>query len=209
MSNKNVLKIKVFTLGESKVGKTSYIVRFKGDTYKEDRLTTIGIDLITKLVELNNKKYYVDFYDTAGQERFRSISSNSIKSADGIILMFDLTKQKTYDQISNWMTNIRKYKGDDFPMILIGNKCDLEDKRVITKEEGIELAEKYKLKYFETSNKTGVNVKESAMEIIKKIIEIQEKDILKGFEVIENFQLEKSKTFEIKKEERKKICCKN
>ncbi len=131
MSNKNVLKIKVFTLGESKVGKTSYIVRFKGDTYKEDRLTTIGIDLITKLVELNNKKYYVDFYDTAGQERFRSISSNSIKSADGIILMFDLTKQKTYDQISNWMTNIRKYKGDDFPMILIGNKCDLEDNYII------------------------------------------------------------------------------
>ena len=206
MSKKNVIKIKIFALGETCVGKTCYIIRYTEDTFKE-QLTTTGIDLKIKKIIYNKKKYDIEFYDTAGQEKFRSLSANSIKSAEGIILIFDLTNQKSYDQITTWMADIKDMKGDNFPIILIGNKCDLEDERIISNEEGIELSKKYKLKYFETSCKTGVNIKESAAEIIKQIIEMKEKKLkeaLRGFELIENFQLKKSKTLTTKK--KKKNC---
>lgn len=202
MNANNSLKLRIFTLGNGQVGKTCFILRFTEDSFQPAHLMTTGIDLKTKLVELNNKKYNVSFYDTAGQERFRSICYNSIKSADGIILMFDLTNQKSYDEISNWMMNIKDIKGDDFPMILIGNKCDLEKERVISKEEGIELSKKYKLKYFEASNKTGENIQESGTSIISLVIEARDrkmKEAAKDFEVIEKFELEKTKTFKKKK----------
>ena len=199
MSNSGQLqKIKVFTIGDTTVGKTCFIVQFTEKRFEETHLLTAGIDLKSKVVELKDgKKFQVDFYDTAGQERYRSIAANSIKSADGIILMYDITSQKSYDNISKWMSDIIVIKGNDFPMILIGNKIDLEDKRIISKEEGDELASKYNIKLFETSNKNGVNVEEAALEIINQIVDKKEKEInelIKDFEVIPNFQLDKKKT---------------
>ena len=207
MSQQYDLKLRIFTLGEAAVGKTCYILRFTDDTFQEEHLMTAGIDLKSKIIQLDNKIYNISLYDTAGQERYRSICYNTIKSADGIILMFDLTKQKTYDEITNWMSNIKDIKGEEFPMILIGNKCDLDEKREISNEEGNELAKKYNIKYFETSNKTGENINESATAIIKQIIETRDKkmkELLDDFELIENFKLDKAKTF---KEKKKKKCC--
>ena len=120
MSKKKLEKIKVFTLGDGDVGKTCFIVHYTENTFQEIHVTTTGIDLKTKEVQLENgTTYQVDFVDTAGQERFRAISVNSIKSADGIILMYDITRQKTYDDISIWMESIKENKGENFPMILL------------------------------------------------------------------------------------------
>ena len=119
------------------------------------------------------------FYDTVGQEKYRSLALNIVKNADGVILMYDLTQRNTFEGISIWMDNIKKHKGEDFPIVLVGNKSDMEE-REVTKEEGEELAKKFNISFFETSNKTAQNVEESSMELINKIIEKIEKDKLLG-----------------------------
>ena len=206
-NNQRLPKIRIFTLGDGGVGKSCFIIKYTEDRFEENHLLTTGIDLRSKVVQLENgKTYKVDFYDTAGQERYRSISVNSIKSAEGIILMYDITKQKTYDDITEWMENVKQIKGTDFPMILIGNKSDLENQRIVSKEEGEELALKFNLKFFEISNKDGNNVKEAALEIINQIVDKKEKEnneLIKDYEVLNNnFQLDKKKA----KENKNKSC---
>ena len=206
-NNQKLPKIRIFTLGDGGVGKSCFIIKYTEDRFEENHLLTTGIDLRSKVVQLENgKTYKVDFYDTAGQERYRSISVNSIKSAEGIILMYDITKQKTYDDITEWMENVKQIKGTDFPMILIGNKSDLENQRIVSKEEGEELALKFNLKFFEISNKDGNNVNEAAVEIISQIVDKKEKEnneLIKDYEVLNNnFQLDKKKA----KENKNKSC---
>ena len=181
-------KFNVMTLGNSAVGKTSYILRYTEKTFEEVYLTTLGIDFKTKIIKLpNNQKYRIDYYDTAGQERYKSISLNAIKNTQGVILMYDITNKKSFDAITKWMKDIIEAKGQDFPIVLLGNKCDMEQERQVTKDEGEKLAQKYNLSFFETSNKTGKNIEEAGLELINKILDIREKTrkTLKDFEIIE------------------------
>ena len=190
------VKIKIMTLGNSDVGKTSFILRFAKNSYRDTKLITLGIDLETKIIALNNKKYQIDLFDTAGQERYKSISLNTVKNADGIILMYDITNQKSYDSISEWMEKISENLESDIPIILIGNKCDLNKERIISKEEGKELSNKYQLSFFETSNKTGENVEEAVLDLINKIIKTKKNDIAdkeKSIELNKNDFKEKEK----------------
>ena len=176
------------TLGNSSVGKTSYILRYTEKTFEEVYLTTLGIDFKTKIIKLpNNQKYRIDYYDTAGQERYKSISLNAIKNTQGVILMYDITNKKSFDAITKWMKDIIEAKGQDFPIVLLGNKCDMEQERQVTKDEGEQLAQKYNLSFFETSNKTGKNIEEAGLELINKILDIREKTrkTLKDFEIID------------------------
>ena len=164
-------KIILSVLGNSGVGKTSFIMKFTDNTFQESYLATYGMDFKTKFVTINNNKYRVDLYDTAGQERFRSVSINSIRMSDGVILIYDITNEFTYETIYSWMDNIYDVKGKDFPVILIGNKCDKDDERVVSKEKGEELAKRYNIIFFETSNKMGINIEEAGLKLINKIIE--------------------------------------
>ena len=151
--------IQLFILGNSSVGKTSLINRFVKDYYRDCYLPTIGFDLISKIITLPNKKNVkISFYDTAGQERYKSIAFNLIKSSDGAILIYDITKRETFNAIPNWIQSVREHKGNDFPITLIGNKVDLKEEREVETEEGKELAEKYGFSFFETSIKEGINV---------------------------------------------------
>ena len=169
-------KIKVLTLGNGDVGKSSFITRYTEDKFLETYLLTTGFDVKTKDIVLNDKKYKIALYDTAGQERYRAMAYNVIKNADGIILMFSVTSQSSFDSISEWMKNIRNMKPKEFPVILLGNKIDLEENRVISKKEGEELAQKYELSFYETSNKTGENIEKSCLDVINKIIIEKEKE---------------------------------
>ena len=181
-------KFNIMTLGNSSVGKTCYILRYTEKTFEEVYLTTLGIDYKTKIIKLpNNQKYRIDYYDTAGQERYRSISLNAIKDTQGVILMYDITNKKSFDAITKWMKDIIEAKGQDFPIVLLGNKCDMEQERQVTKDEGEQLAQKYNLSFFETSNKTGKNIEEAGLELINKILDIREKTrkTLKDFEIID------------------------
>jgi len=206
--------IKILTLGNSKVGKTSFIYRYTDNLFQFNYVSTQGNDYLTKIVELpNGKKYSVNFFDTAGQERFRAMSFNLIKKCDGILLIYDITDKESFESIPQWMENIQDNKGLDYPIILCGNKIDLENERVISRKEGEELAQKFGITFFETSNKDGKNVEKAAFELINQIIKMREnkiKDILKDFEVIEkdSFLLDIKEISKLEKTQvkRKKKC---
>ena len=173
MNSENVNEdiINIMTLGISSVGKTSFIFRFTENTFQNLIISTIGIDFKVKIIEIENIKYKLIFYDTAGQEKFKSVAPNLIKKAHGIIIMYDITNKSSFDSIPDIIKNIKEEKGNDFPMILIGNKIDLEPDREIKKEEGKDLASKNGIEFFEISNKEGINIQEAGFAIVNKILE--------------------------------------
>ena len=163
-------KINILILGNTAVGKTSYILKYTEDEFQEMYLATVGIDFKVKVVKINNVSYRVYFYDTTGQEKYKSISLNMIKNANGIILMYDLTKRKSFDSIPEWIESVKNVKGSNFPLILLGNKIDEEDQREVDKNEGEKLANDNNIDFFEISNKDGININEAALNIINKIL---------------------------------------
>ena len=168
--------IKIMTLGNMKVGKTNFIFKYTENKFHENHISTNGLDYKIKKMQINNKNYQLLLFDTAGQERYKSIALNVVKDAHGILLMYDITDKTTFDSIPNWIQNIKDLKGDDFPLILLGNKNDLEEERKISKEEGQKFADEIGIQFFETSNKTGINIQESGLALIKKIIEKKESE---------------------------------
>ena len=168
----NERRINLMILGNSKVGKTCFILRYTDNIFQEVYLSTIGIDFKTKTETVNNKQYKIYLYDTTGQEKYKSIALNIIKNAQGIILMYDITDRKSFESIPEWIKSVKDAKGSNFPMILLGNKLDKEDVRVIKEKEGKELADEYKIKFFETSNKTGTNIQEAGMALVNEILKI-------------------------------------
>ena len=204
--NENEERINIMTLGNSEVGKTCYILKFTENFFQELYLTTVGIDFKIKTETINNKQYKLFLYDTTGQEKYKSIALNIIRNAQGIILMYDITNKKSFESIPEWIKSIRDSKGENFPMILLGNKLDKEDIRVISEKEGKELADEYGIKFFETSNKTGVNIQESEMALVNEILKIKENEIKDSFvsKSSHNSKLSSKRTT-LKSEEKR--CC--
>ena len=195
-------KINLFTLGNSSVGKSSFILRYIKDTFKTTYLATIGIDFMIKTIKLpSGKNAKICFYDTAGQEQYKSISFNLIKGADGILLMYDISNKESFDSISGWIESIKEVKGNDFPIELIGNKCDLSDERVVQKEEGKKIADDNGFMFFETSNKNRINIDESILALVNTIIEQKKKQ--------DDMKLVKTDSIKIKNTnmKKKKKCC--
>ena len=201
---KNEEFIKIMTLGNTKVGKTNFILKYTEDKFEESHISTIGLDFKIKKVEINNKHYQLLLFDTAGQERYKSIALNIIKDAHGILLMYDITDKTTFDSIPDWIQSIKDLKGDDFPLILLGNKIDLEEERNISKEEGQKFADKIGIQFFETSNKNGINIQEAGLALIKKIIEKKEKE---KFDLNSSNSLQLSKKTKVKLSDDAKRCC--
>ena len=168
--SKNEETIKIIILGDSKVGKTSFIIRFTKNKFDETYLSTIGVDYKDRIINIENKQYKLMYYDTAGEEKYKSIPKNYIKNMQGIILMYDITNKKSFDSIIDWISDVKEIKGENFPMILVGNKIDLNESREVTEEMGYELAEKNQIEFFETSNKDGTNIQEAGLEIVYKIL---------------------------------------
>ena len=166
-SNTNVFKI--LTIGDGGVGKTSILRRYVENKFLKHHLSTIGIDFLSKTLEIKDKEIKLKIWDTAGQERYRQITSHIYKDADGIILVFDVTSEESFNQITDWMDQIKNnVSKEEINLILIGNKCDLAD-RMVEKERGEEMAEKLKIKYFETSALTGQGINEAFEELAKQI----------------------------------------
>ena len=177
--NKKYEKINIMALGNATVGKTCFILRYTENFFQPIYLATCGIDSKFKFITLSNsKKYKAIFYDTVGQERHRAISLNQIKNADGVLLMYDVTNDDTFNAIKGWMGSIRDIKGNDFPIILVGNKIDLKEERKISQINGKKLADSYGISFFETSNKTGENVEKACLELINQISDNLEKGII-------------------------------
>ena len=197
-NKKRPLEVKIITLGDSHVGKSSLIFKFIEDKFSSSYMSTVGFDLKFKTIKINNEEIKVMIFDTAGQERFRSLASNYIKKANGILLVYDISDKNTFLNIENWMTSIKEESSDTIPIILIGNKCDLDEQRKIQKEEGEQFANNNNLKFFETSCKDGDNVENCFIELTKQIIERKKE---------KQFNPNTQKLVNIKDKKKEKDCC--
>eukprot|EP01084_Bolivina_argentea_P113781 202718_1 len=138
--------IKLLLIGDSGSGKSCMLLRFSDDSFTTSFITTIGIDFKIKTVEIDGKRVKLQIWDTAGQERFRSVIVEYYKGAMGILLVYDITDEQSFLNIRNWIRKIEQRASDSVQKILIGNKCDMSDDRIITKYRGQELADEYGIK---------------------------------------------------------------
>ena len=150
-------------IGDSTVGKTCFLTRYFKNTFTEAFLSTIGIDKEIKYVKIGNDNYKITVWDTAGQERFKCLPKKYYQNADGVLLLFDVTLEETFNNVQNWMKDVKensnKEKGSNIALYLIGNKIDKPD-RVITKEMAETQAKSLGMKYFEVSCKNNMNIPE-------------------------------------------------
>ncbi|XP_044052714.1 ras-related protein Rab-8B isoform X2 [Siniperca chuatsi] len=127
---------KLLLIGDSGVGKTCLLFRFSEDAFNTTFISTIGIDFKIRTIELDGKKIKLQIWDTAGQERFRTITTAYYRGAMGIMLVYDITNEKSFDNIRNWIRNIEEHASSDVERMILGNKCDMNDKRQVSKERG-------------------------------------------------------------------------
>lgn len=149
---------KLLLIGDSGVGKSCFLLRFADDTYTESYISTIGVDFKIRTIEQDQKTVKMQIWDTAGQERFRTITSSYYRGAHGIIIVYDVTDRDSFNDVKNWMQEIEKYAMENVNKLLVGNKCDLSNKKVVTYDEGKELADSYGIRFVETSAKNAHNV---------------------------------------------------
>uniref|UniRef100_V9LBN5 Ras-related protein Rab-13 n=1 Tax=Callorhinchus milii TaxID=7868 RepID=V9LBN5_CALMI len=161
---------KLLLIGDSGVGKTCLIIRFAEDNFNSTYISTIGIDFKIKTVDVEGKKIKLQVWDTAGQERFKTITTAYYRGAMGIILVYDITDEKSFENIQNWMKSIKENASATVERMLLGNKCDMENKRKVTKERAEKLAKDHGIRFFETSAKSSLNVAEAFQSLASDIL---------------------------------------
>jgi small GTP-binding protein len=201
MSNNETI-LKIIILGSSEVGKTSILNRYFNNEFKQNLLSTIGIDFKTKYFKFDEEKVKFNFIDTAGQEKFRAISVNYLKGTNGVILVYDITNKETFDLIRSWIQDINDNNKSNIGKVLLGNKLDLEEKRDVLVEDAEELAKELNCKHFEVSAKTGEGVNE-ALDEIARISYHQYKDGDKR----NSIRLSACFNNDVNVDEKKKKCC--
>lgn len=150
---------KILIIGNSSVGKTSFLFRYADDSFTSAFVSTVGIDFKVKTVIRREKRMKLQIWDTAGQERYRTITTAYYRGAMGFILMYDVTNEESFNSVQDWVTQIKTYSWDNAQVILVGNKSDMEAERVVTYDRGKQLADQLGLEFFETSAKENINVK--------------------------------------------------
>ena len=199
MTSEPNVTFKILTIGESGVGKTCILRRFVENKFLKSHLATIGIDFRTKVLHVCGKDIKLKIWDTAGQERFRNITTQYYKGADGIVLVYDVTDDASYEKIRDWMDQIlSNTQRDEIGLVLLGNKCDMEP-RIITEEQGNQLADELKISYFETSALTGQGIKEAFEQLTRDIM--KRKGV--GNDNSDNVELKKN----VKKKQKGSDCC--
>ncbi|XP_074794479.1 ras-related protein Rab-13 isoform X1 [Natator depressus] len=189
---------KLLLIGDSGVGKTCLIIRFAEDNFTSTYISTIvkelplpnphcpwarsgasrcrpsamrpGIDFKIRTVEIEGKKIKLQVWDTAGQERFKTITTAYYRGAMGIILVYDITDEKSFENIQNWMKSIKENASAGVERLLLGNKCDMETKRKVQRERAEKLAKEHGIRFFETSAKSSVNVEEAFNTLAQDIL---------------------------------------
>ena len=166
---------KVLLIGNSDVGKSSLILRYVDQIWNDVFVPTIGVDFKVKSLQIDNKRVKMQIWDTAGQERFRNVISSYFKGAHGILLIYDITARDSFKELENWLGEVERNATPQVLKILIGNKCDLEEQRQITVDEGEAFAARNGMKFIETSAKNNTNVNEAFEALAKIMVESSNK----------------------------------
>lgn len=189
--------IQILVIGDGKVGKSNFIYRFTENQFTPiETMSSAGIDMRTKVLKLANKTVKYQVWDTPGQSRFRSLPKQFFLKVQGIVLLYAINDEDSFKSCDQWINSIREIAGE-IPLLIVGNKCDLED-REVTEEQGRELAKARKAHFCETSAKTGENVIECMTKFGKQIIN-------KSNSLGDNLNISLNSTVNINVE--KKKCC--
>ena len=225
--DKKFYSIKIIVVGNSTVGKTKIIYRLVNNEFRDDRIETIGRDFETYNVEYNDKILKLVLMDTAGGEKFKSITRGYYKNCSFSLIVYDITDKKSFTSIKEWIEECQNYANINIHMVLLGNKIDLNEERKISKEEGEELAKEYVMDFYETSAKTGENIEDIFLglcELISNNIDEGKYDFNNPFsgvkkisfeeedlKVNKTFSLSEKKNYSVKygtKIKKKNKCCK-
>lgn len=149
---------KLLLIGNSGVGKSCILMRYADNSFTENFFNTIGVDFKIKTISLNDQVIKMQIWDTAGQDRFRTLTSSYYRGAHGIIIVYDVTNKDSFDNVRGWMQEIEKFASENVNKLLVGNKSDLEEQRKVTYDEGVELAKKFDIPFLEVSAKNAIHI---------------------------------------------------
>ncbi|MHA1520472.1 MAG: Rab family GTPase [Promethearchaeota archaeon] len=166
--------LKIVLLGEGNVGKTSLVYRYIENRFSQDFKSTLGVNLLKKKVALEDefagKSASVQIWDLGGQSAYRKLRKLYLEGSQGALVVFDVTSQQSFDALEDWIQSLIEIRGNDVPMIIIGNKIDLASERVVTDEAAIEYGKKYNTDVIFTSAATGEKVEDSFRDLIMAIV---------------------------------------
>jgi small GTP-binding protein len=165
-----VLSFKFIIIGSAGVGKTAILKRLIDNSFSDESQSTVGVEFDTVFINVDDHKVKLQIWDTAGQERFRSIARAYYRNAAGVILVFDVSDRRSFDDLSQWLRDIHALCDANAIIQLIGNKADLKARRLITLMEAEAFASHHKLQYLETSAKLGENVREAFVRVVTTLL---------------------------------------
>ncbi|KAH7817194.1 Rab1e [Monocercomonoides exilis] len=177
MSSEYDVMFKILIIGDSGVGKSSILTRFADDNFSESYISTIGVDFKFRTVEIDGKIVKLQIWDTAGQDRFRTITASYYRGADGIIVVYDTTSNESFINVSSWLGEVDKSISDPIVKLLVGNKCDLVAQRRVSEVEARRFAKERGLFWLETSAKTSLNVDLAFIQMTTEILKRRETSI--------------------------------
>lgn len=169
---------KVVLIGDSAVGKSQILSRFARDEFSLDSKATIGVEFQTRTVVIDHKSVKAQIWDTAGQERYRAVTSAYYRGAVGAMLVYDITKRQTFDHVPRWLEELRNHADNNIVIMLVGNKCDLDNLRAVPTEDAKEFAQKEGLFFLETSAMEATNVETAFLTVLTEIFKIVSKKSL-------------------------------
>lgn len=192
---------KLLIIGDSGVGKSSLLLRFADNTFSGSYITTIGVDFKIRTVEINGEKVKLQIWDTAGQERFRTITSTYYRGTHGVIVVYDVTSAESFVNVKRWLHEINQ-NCDDVCRILVGNKNDDPERKVVETEDAYKFAGQMGIQLFETSAKENVNVEEMFNCITELVLRAKKDNLAKQQQQQQNDVVKLTKN-----SKRKKRCC--
>lgn len=160
---------KLIIIGDSGVGKSSILTRYTRNEFSQETKTTIGVELSTSLINVDEKKLKVAIWDTAGQERFRAATNLYYRNTLGAFICYDITNYNSFQNVGKWLNELRDHVNSQVIITLVGNKCDLRHLRAVSVTEARTLADKYELNFIETSALDSINIESSFKDIISEI----------------------------------------
>jgi len=161
---------KLVLLGDSAVGKSSLLIRFSDDEFSETHITTIGVDFRLRNVHVDGKNVQLQIWDTAGQEKFRTIGPSYYRNADGVIFVYDVTEPASFEHMQEWLNDVSRYMEKDPVKLLVGNKADLAPQRQVSEDLAQRFADDNRMLFFETSAKTSTNVTAAFLLLTQNLI---------------------------------------
>ena len=206
-ANNYELLYKIIIVGDTCVGKYNILSRYLKDEFRDDSKSTVGVELGSKFLKIKGVGAKLQIWDTPGQERYRSITSSYYKGSHGCFIVYDITNEISFENVDKWYEQAKKETSKEISIILVGNKCDLENERKISKEQGEEKAKSLNCPFFETSALSKIKIDDIFTEMVNNIIDKTgggKNDEDDEYEIVND---DKAVSLNTEKPQEKKGCC--